>query len=455
MQSQSHNNCPKKMKMPSQVAAAAAVAVLLLACCSEAFVVDGPNYGNGKLWALLVAGSNTWDNYRHQADICHAYQVLHNHGIPDEQIVVMMYDDLATNKENPTPGIIVNHPDGDDVYHGVLKDYTVNEVSPENFLNVLQGNEAAMKGIGSGRVIKSGPSDHVFVYFADHGAPGILAFPEGELHAKPLIAALEKMHQQQKFSKMVLYIEACESGSMFAKILPKNISIFASTAANPRESSFACYFDDKRKTYLGDVYSVKWMEDSDKENLNVETLNKQFKIVKQETNTSHVQEYGDLSIGKLKVAEFQGEAACNCINRLKKAPLDPVPSSEVPLMILKRKMQLSNSVHDQAAVKKKLHKLLRDRKFLEDKVKDIVRKSTFTEDQAMQILNKRYDLEDFNCYEKVAKHFSSTCFALSKNDYALRQMYVFVNMCETGIPAAKQMNVMDAVCVHPSVYGIK
>ena len=27
----------------------------------------------------------------------------------------------------------------------------------------------------SGKIIKSGPEDRVFVYFADHGAPGILA----------------------------------------------------------------------------------------------------------------------------------------------------------------------------------------------------------------------------------------------------------------------------------------
>jgi len=30
------------------------------------------------------------------------------------------------------------------------------------------------------------------------------------------------------------------------------------------------------------------------ENLNVETLQKQFQIVKSETNTSHVMEYGDM-----------------------------------------------------------------------------------------------------------------------------------------------------------------
>jgi glycosylphosphatidylinositol transamidase (GPIT) subunit GPI8 len=27
-------------------------------------------------WAILVAGSNTYSNYRHQADVYHAYQTL-------------------------------------------------------------------------------------------------------------------------------------------------------------------------------------------------------------------------------------------------------------------------------------------------------------------------------------------------------------------------------------------
>ena len=32
---------------------------------------------------------------------------------------------------------------------------------------------------GSGKTIKSGPDDNVFVYFADHGGPGLVAFPNG------------------------------------------------------------------------------------------------------------------------------------------------------------------------------------------------------------------------------------------------------------------------------------
>ena len=41
------------------------------------------------------------------------------------------------------------------------------------------------------------------------------------------------------------------------------VLVYATTAANPDESSYACYYDKKRQTYLGDVYSVKWMENSD------------------------------------------------------------------------------------------------------------------------------------------------------------------------------------------------
>lgn len=52
---------------------------------------------------------------------------------------------------------------------------------------------------------------------------------------------------------MAIYIEACESGSMFKK-LPKNIDIFGTTASNATKPSFACYYDEKMKTFLGDVY---------------------------------------------------------------------------------------------------------------------------------------------------------------------------------------------------------
>jgi hypothetical protein len=46
--------------------------------------------------------------------------------------------------------------------------------------------------------------------------------------------------------------------------------------------------------------------DSDNENLSQETLDQQYDLVKWETNTSTVCRFGDLSMGALKVADFQG-----------------------------------------------------------------------------------------------------------------------------------------------------
>uniref|UniRef100_A0A4W3JBG1 Legumain n=1 Tax=Callorhinchus milii TaxID=7868 RepID=A0A4W3JBG1_CALMI len=134
-----------------------------------------------KQWVLLVAGSKTWDDYCDQANICHAYQIVRRNKIPAEQIVVMMYDDIAHNDRNPTPGVLISSQSELNVYEGVQKDYTGEDVTPKNFLSVLTGNEAAVRGIGSGRVIKSKPQDNIFIYFSGHGSEGQLSFPDSNV----------------------------------------------------------------------------------------------------------------------------------------------------------------------------------------------------------------------------------------------------------------------------------
>lgn len=71
---------------------------------------DGDDDSVKAHWALLIAGSAGWGNYRHQADVCHSYQVLRRGGLRADHIVVMMYDDIASNFENPVPGKIFNRP---------------------------------------------------------------------------------------------------------------------------------------------------------------------------------------------------------------------------------------------------------------------------------------------------------------------------------------------------------
>ncbi|KAM3594144.1 uncharacterized protein V6R79_003057 [Siganus canaliculatus] len=406
---------------------------------------------SGKNWVVIVAGSNGWYNYRHQADACHAYQIVHRNGIPDEQIVVMMYDDLAQNEENPTPGILINRPNGTDVYKGVPKDYTGEDVTPANFLAVLKGDSSLVKG-GSGKVLKSGPNDHVFVYFTDHGAPGILAFPSDDLSVKDLQSTITYMHDNKKYKKMVFYIEACESGSMMNH-LPADIDVFATTAANSHESSYACYYDEKRDTYLGDWYSVNWMEDSDAEDLKKETLLKQFKIVKSHTNTSHVQQFGNKTMGHMKVIQFQGNAKSDIAPSpaLTLQPIENpnlIPSPDVPLAILKRKLMASNDLHVARGLLMEINVHLKIREILADNMRDVVEKVTGSRFKAEEVLNERVELSQHECYETAFKHYKHHCFNWHKAEYeyALRHLYALVNLCERGYPASSIQLAMDSAC---------
>jgi len=74
------------------------------------------------------------------------------------------------------------------------------------------------------------------------------------LHADKLHATISSMHAANEYSKMMLYVEACESGSMFNKILDSNVSVYAVTASTPFESSYACYEDNYAHTYIGDCF---------------------------------------------------------------------------------------------------------------------------------------------------------------------------------------------------------
>ncbi|KAK3770712.1 hypothetical protein RRG08_037900 [Elysia crispata] len=100
---------------------------------------------SGKNWALLFTGANGWFNYSTHSNLCHAYQVLHKAGIPDERIVVIMYNDIADDPQNPFPGKLFNSYNHTDVYKGTPLTYTGKEVMTDVVLAALKGDKEAVK----------------------------------------------------------------------------------------------------------------------------------------------------------------------------------------------------------------------------------------------------------------------------------------------------------------------
>merc|ERR1711934_1093293 len=173
-----------------------------------------------------------------------------------------------------------------------------------------------MGGSASGKNLGSTSEDNVFVFFSDHGAAGLIAFPTGagELHKADLQKTFDTMHTNNMYKKLTFYLETCESGSMFEGM--STPGVYALSASGPSESSWGTYcgsdamVDGKSVgSCLGDLFSVNWMEDSDVEDVTSETLGEQADTVVTKTDKSKVMQWGDLSFQTDKVSEFQGDKA--------------------------------------------------------------------------------------------------------------------------------------------------
>lgn len=277
--------------------------------------------------ALLVAGSRDYQNYRHQADICHAYQLLRKQGIPDENIITFVYDDIAYNWKNPYKGKIFNAPGyllffqtdskpnigGENVYPGCAKDYTGIDVTKENILAALTGDAKKLKGIGSGRALKADPKQRIAFVYSDHGSVGSIGTPNYDtITARQLNKAIKSMLKQNFFNEMVIYMESCEAGSMFKGFeYKKQYKILPIAAALHDELSYATYCpgDDGKssaipnpayvKACLGDLFTVSWLEYTESHDVSIQTIREQLDATTKRTSKSysytggsHVSEYG-------------------------------------------------------------------------------------------------------------------------------------------------------------------
>jgi len=444
-----------------------------LALSAMAAVAQAENAASDH-WAVIVAGSNGFYNYRHQADTCHAYQVMKKNGIPEDQIIHLSYDDVAKSGSNPFPGKLFNKPTaagtpGVDVNEGCKIDYSGSKTTAANVLKVLKGDTSA-----GGPVLKSNENSKVFFYFADHGAPGLIAMPTGGyLYADKFHEALKFMNTNKMYKEMTVYIEACESGSMFENILEDNLNIYAVSAANSHESSWGTYCSPNDKvdgksigSCLGDLFSVNWLEDSDKAKMDKETLQTQYNTVKTETSKSHVLQWGQLTFtdepigdfqsGNVDEAEEKSDFWAMLKKHSKKAFKDimqfdkhrpsthiknefAVDSRDIKLHYLYNKVMSDSSAENHKALQEELdHRM---------KVDSIFAEAFPLHMEAVK--NNTTPLPtEFDCYRKLIATYEDKCERM--DDYSLKYMKAFVAECEgmKSFPAAIEESIarLEGVC---------
>ncbi|KAK2866768.1 hypothetical protein Q7C36_002824 [Tachysurus vachellii] len=333
---------------------------------------------------------------------------MHQNGIPDDQMVVMMYDDIANHIRNPDKGKIINVPNGPNVYPGVPKDYTGADVTADNFLAVLCGDSSAVKK----KVIQSGKNDTVFIYLSDHGGHGIFKFPNSTLYAHDLINTVTEMSKAGKFSKMVIYIEACRSGSMLDQL--KDNNVYAVAACSPVEFSYASFYDKGLNTFLSDVFTAYWLHHTETVKLTMTSFGDQFSYLNKKVSdfarrTKKSQtpcNYGNMNISKIMLSEVL------CKSPAPVTRARPVPPTDFTIL------------------ERQYDDLIRKRKTMDEALQKIAKRL-----KAPQTLTEKREVTRTYELKVVAEHFKNNLFSWEKEPHVVTHLHlqVLVNLCESGL----------------------
>ena len=208
-------------------------------------------------WALLVAASSGWNNYRHQADVYYIYQLLRKNGYDDDHIVLIAEDDIAYNKSNTAQGVVRVRMNGDNVYEDVKIDYRPSELNSGDIKAILCGEQSERLH----QVISSDGDDNVFLFWSGHGLQGRLVWLENrngftQAFAKEVFTS---MHDKQCYRKLLCMVETCYSGSVFNAVegIP---GMLALTAANENETSKADIYNCDLDVWMSNRFTLTFQD---------------------------------------------------------------------------------------------------------------------------------------------------------------------------------------------------
>ena len=250
-------------------------------------------------WALLVASSKEWANYRHQADVLAIYQQLKQAGYTDDRIILIAEDDIADNVSNPNKGVVQVTIGGNNVYEQVEIDYRMSELQAKDILAILSGEKSERLPI----VIESTANDNVFVFWSGHGVPGALCWNDDAygIMGDQLDETFCRMREKRSYRKLLMMVEACFSGGVMEQC--RNIpGMLFVTAANGDETSKADVFNGEMKVWMSNRFTSTFIEQIT-ENKNIALRDLYYRLF---INTvgSHVMVYNAENYGNLYSADM-------------------------------------------------------------------------------------------------------------------------------------------------------
>ena len=175
------------------------------------------------------------------------------------------------------------------------------------------------------------------------------------------------------------------------------------------------------------------MRDTEHHNIATETLREQYSNTRQNTRHSHVQVYGDTrGMAAMHVGAFQGVTNALMAKR-SAAPMDDLVSSwDVPFQVLLRELDDANTTLARSEIVKQLIIEQKSRLAIRKTLERIAGRLGSSEAMVLRTSVLKPDLEVDRCYEASVDEYMGSCIAYRENDYRLKDVHVFENLCRDG-----------------------
>ena len=246
-------------------------------------------------YAVLVAGSEGWYNYRHQADVLGFYQYLKGKGYDDDHIILIMADDIAFNELNPLQGVVRREISGENLYENVQIDYKLGDLTLEDLKQILTSEPSEKYPVTLG----SSENDNVLFFWSGHGTKKGWSWKETE-DVSPEFA--HEMFSAMKFRKQFAIIETCYSG-VVGEGCTGIPGLLMMTAANPYEPSKAYAFDDEIGVDLSNTFTASILSHLEENPKSV--IRDLYLHAFDKTNGSHVMVYNSDWYGSLYLNDMR------------------------------------------------------------------------------------------------------------------------------------------------------
>lgn len=193
-------------------------------------------------WAVLVCTSRYWFNYRHVANTLSLYRTVKQMGIPDNQIILMLPDDMACNARNSETAQVFNdrgheinvYPEDTEV------DYRGTDVTVKNFLRLLTGRQDA--DVPRSKRLLTDANSNIFIFMSGHGGNEFLKFnDQEELSSVDIADAFEQMHKQRRYNEIFFMVDTCQASTLHAQIYSPNVASIGSSLKG--ENSYSHHAD--------------------------------------------------------------------------------------------------------------------------------------------------------------------------------------------------------------------